>query len=407
MISVDYLIIGGGIAGTTAAETIRAGDSVASIAILEREQNPLYSKILIPNYLQNKISRNKLFLRSVGDYESKKIALYLEATVIGMDAGRNEAYVVLGSGEQGVSETFSFKKLLIAAGGVPKTIPQEFDFGDDTQVLRMQTLRDADVIQAAIKNAKTKNALIFGEGFIAMEFMEIFHSHGFGVYSLCRWGLFGERNFGVIGARLLEDYYSRRGIRFFKNIKAEELIHKNTWLVEKNNKPIAAPFVGVGIGLGRNIDVFTGVDKNVGIICDEFLQTSHPRVWSAGDIAEYYDTISERHHTVGNWNSAFMQGHVAALNMLGAKVSFKTVSTYSLVNFDLNITFIGSRDFYDDTLEFVGTAVDPYLFRALFKNNKICGAVLINRFKDKTLLTEMIERGATKSDVEKTFQQKA
>ena len=91
--------------------------------------------------------------------------------------------------------------------------------------------------------------------------------------------------------------------------------------------------------------------------------------------------------------------------MLGLKIPFTLVPAYSIINFDLNITFIGYRDLYDDAIELVGTAVDPFLLRILIKNNKVCGAVLINRFNEKTRLVQMIEQGATKNDAEKAFYQ--
>ncbi|MEK9175336.1 MAG: FAD/NAD(P)-binding oxidoreductase [Patescibacteria group bacterium] len=406
MISVDYLIIGGGIAGTTAAETLRAGDSIAVIAILERELNCLYSRVLIPHYLNNKISREKLFLRSIGNYESQNISLYLNTTVIGIDSARNEVYVVFGDNNQASHETFSYKKLLIASGGAPKDIPIGFNLGDQAQIYRMQTLRDADNIKMAMNNAKTKDVLVLGEGFIAMEFMDVFFTNGFKVHSLCRGGIFGEKKFGIVGARLLEDYYARHGIQFYKNIKDEETEHKDTWL-SVNNKPIEISLVGASIGIKRNIDIFTGIDKNIGIVSNEFLGTSCPTIWSAGDVAEYYDVISKKHQIVGNWNNAFMQGHVAAQNMLGLKTQFKVVPTYSIINFDLNITFLGCVNDYNDIIEFVGTVVDPFLFRVLFKNDIVRGAVLINRFNKKARLVQMIEQGACKNDIEKTFYQES
>lgn len=405
MITVDYLIIGNGIAGVTAAETIRAHDAVARIAIVDREPYPLYSKVLIPDFLKKKITRDHLFLRTVAHYESRKISLYLNAMVTSVDVARNEAQVLLGEENQKNQETFSYKKILIASGGIPQILPATINFGPAIQTLRMQTLADADVIKSALENASTKEAIVMGEGFIAMEFMEVLHTNGFHVHSICRGGLFGERRFGVQGARMLEEYYTRRGIRFYKNIKDEELQHKETWLVEKN-KAINVSLAGIGIGLARSMEALVGVEKNIGILTNEYLQTSHVSAWAAGDVAEYYDTTQKQRHVTGNWNSAFMQGRTAALNMIGIKTTFHAVPTYTLINFDLNITFLGNYHNFDTVFELAGTVVDPFLLRVLFKDDTVCGAILINRFKDKTRLATMIEEGANKNDVEQVFQQK-
>ena len=74
---IDYLIVGGGIAGTTAAETIRKQDAVGTIAIVSREEHPLYSRVLLPSYVEGKISRESVFLRDISDYEANQIDIYL------------------------------------------------------------------------------------------------------------------------------------------------------------------------------------------------------------------------------------------------------------------------------------------------------------------------------------------
>jgi len=107
----DFLIVGGGIAGTSAAETLREQDRHASIAILEREEHPLYSKVLIPNYLKKKIKREALFLRKTSDYAERGISFFPSTEVKDINYDRREIYSSDG-------RIFPFKKLLLAAGGV-------------------------------------------------------------------------------------------------------------------------------------------------------------------------------------------------------------------------------------------------------------------------------------------------
>ena len=394
MISIDYLIIGGGIAGTVAAETVRAHDMAASIAIVEREAHALYSRVLLPQYIMHKISRADLFLRTSEHYVAHNIGLYPNAVVISVDVSRNEAYVALDGDPARPQETFSYKKLLIASGGHPSPMPETFDLGPAIKILRMHTLADADTIKNTIENASAKDALVLGEGFIAMEFMQIFSASGSKVHILCSNGSFGEKRFGAPGARMLEAYYEHRGMRFYKNIKDAELKHKDAWFTE-HNRPVSVSFAGVGVGITRNIAAYVGIDKNIGITTDEYLRTSAENVWAAGDVAEYYDTISGEHRTVGNWNNAFMQGHVAALNTLGVKTAFKNVPAYTIINFDLNITLLGDVERYDEAIEDIGNVVDLYMERILIKQGKISGAVLINRFNEKTRLSALIARGAS------------
>lgn len=400
MTHVDYLIIGGGIAGTTCAEFLRARDSHAVIAILEKEHHPLYSRVLIPQYLKGRISREQLFLRKLGDYERAHIGFYGNAVVGGIDTNRREVHGVF----EGGSETFSYKKLCIASGGAPRILPPTYSFGENISLLRMQTLDDADTIKDVISKAPTKEALVIGEGFIAMEFLETFLVNGIRPHILCREGAFAKKRFGEAGARLLEAYYEKHGVRFYKNIKDEEMPHYEGWLVDGREK-IVPSLVGVGIGISRAIEVFSGVEKNIGILTNEYLETNIPEVFAAGDVAEYYDTIEKRRRVVGNWTSAFGQGRLAAQNMAGEHVTLHTVPTYTLINVGLNITTVGSTDNFDTEKEYIGHPMNPFLVRLLFKEKKLTGAVLINRFLHKKRLAEFIAEGASYDDVEKEIRE--
>ena len=403
MQSVDYLIIGGGIAGTAAAETIRAHDVSSSIAILEREPHPLYSRVLIPHYLKKKIERERLFLRTTSDYEKQRISFYPDTIMAGCDIERREVTALLGGSVDGSKEIFSYKKLLLATGGAPNPLSASLSFGDEAPMFRMQTIADADTIIDAILKAPTHEAAVLGEGFIAMEFIEAFFINGFRVHVLCRGGFFGEKKLGIRGAQLLEEIYQKHGIRFYKNIRDEEIARRNAWLSE-HNKPFQISVVGVGIGITRGLNMFRALTINRGVVTNEYSQTSNTDVYAAGDIAEWYDSIKGRHTVVGNWTNAFLQGRVAALNMLGQKTSLRVVPTYNIINFGVNLTFVGDVDGGDDVLEEIGTVVYPFLRRVIFQNNKTIGGVLINRFSDKTLLASLVEAGASRDDVEKTFQ---
>src|SRR5438094_55006 len=101
--------------------------------------------------------------------------------------------------------------------------------------------------------------------------------------------------------------------------------------------------VGVGLGLTMNIDIFegTGLETNVGVKTNEFLETNMPDVWSAGDVAEFYDVVSMRHHRMGTWDNSLNHGRHVAKNMLGAKQPYVEVPTYASGMFDSNISVMG------------------------------------------------------------------
>ena len=378
MASADYLIIGGGIAGTSAAEVLRGEDPHAKIAILETEPHVLYSRVLIPKYIKGQIQRDALFLRKISDYAEKNIGFYPSSKVSKINIERREAIL-----ENGL--IFSYKKLLIASGGKPKAWTSGVQ-ADAGRPLRMHTLEDAEKIKDAINNAENKTALVLGEGFIALEFLSIFILNGFKTHLIAKGSAWGEARLGRTGAEMLEEVFKKYGV----------VMHKKTADGEK----IKTALVAAGVGLSRNLEAFAGLEVGQGILADEFLETSCPGIFAAGDIAVFFDVIAGRRRIVGNWTNSFLQGRAAALNMLGRRVIFKNVSTYNISCLDERLTFAGDTEDFDDSLEI---KTGGTLLRALFKENKLKGAVLINRFNDKIEITRLIEAGAAKNEVAKIF----
>ena len=90
--------------------------------------------------------------------------------------------------------------------------------------------------------------------------------------------------------------------------------------------------------------------------------------------------------------------------MMGQKTPLWVVSTYHIVNFGVDCALVGDVEGGDDVWEEVGTVVNPFLRRVVFRSGKTIGGVLINRFEDKTRLASFVEAGASRNDVEKIFQ---
>ncbi|MDP3762965.1 MAG: FAD/NAD(P)-binding oxidoreductase [bacterium] len=414
MDSADYLIVGGGIAGTTAAETIREADAHATIAILEDEPHVLYSRVAIPRYLKNRAQRESLFLRKIDDYKKRGISFYPSTRVLKIDTERREVVIEskakAGLPDGRAGQNFYYKKLLVSSGGRPRPLPEVFRYTGGVKVLRMQTLEDADLIKEAIAGAAEKTArldsamqaLVIGEGFIALEFIAVFAEHGFKIHAVAKGDVWGESRIGRAGGEIFEENFKKHGIMVHR--KTEPSFFKDGEFFLKNGNKIKASVVGAGVGLSRNMDFLSGLEvappAGGGIFTDEFLETSRAGIFAAGDVADFFDVVSGRRRTVGNWTNSFLQGRTAALNMLGGRNVFKNVSAYNITNLDLKLTFVGDTDDYDSVLEKAGQNT---LLRALFKENKLKGAVLINRFDDKILLSQLIERGADKDELEKTF----
>ena len=372
----DYLIVGGGIAGTTAAEFARMKDPLSSIAITEEEPYPLYSKVLIPKYLKGSIAREGLFLRTLEQYVARRIDFFPQTTIARVDFSSHIAHAVDG-------RLFPYKKLLIAAGGKPRRVFSR------TQILRMHTLDDADHIvsvlsgQAGLPAKALAKAGVIGEGFIGLEFLELFVHKQFQTHLFLRGEYFREHHFGKIAGALLMDHFAKNDIVLHRHAAAEP--------------PVSPDLLGIGFGLLRNFDPFPGIMQNQGVVVDEYLKASQPDVYAAGDIAEFYDTISKRHRVVGNWANAMLQGKIAGCNMVGEQAPFRAVTGYRIAILGCSLTLLGDTDNEDAVWE---KEIPSGFVRVFLRRGIVRGALLINAVRLERVLSGMIERLASHHDLE-------
>lgn len=385
----DYVIIGGGIAGVTAAETIRERDRNATITIISTEPHVLYSRVLLPYYLKKRIPREKLFLRTINDFTEKQIDLRLLEEVVAVSPAKHEVDLKSGA-------SLLFKKLLIASGGQAR---QWGTAADQPFLYRLQTIDDADRLMQDFY--KIKKAVVIGSSFIGLEFVEIFTLRKVPVVLLMRDTHFFSKLLDPRGGALMQKNFVKQGI----DIRASEEITAVTPAgevlevsVRAGREKVSCNAIGLGIGIERSLEFAekSGIAVGeMGIKTNEFLETNHADIFAAGDIAEFYDVIRGTSHTDGNWTNAFLQGKRAGLVMTGEREVFRNVSSYSITNLGFQITAIGQCDPQAETVVRVDEEHNGYA-RLFIRNGVLTGAALINRFSDKLHLTELIK---TKSPV--------
>lgn len=391
-----YLIIGGGIAGVTAAETIRERDHEGNIGICSEEPHLLYSRVLLPNYIKNVIPQDRLFLRTADDFEAKNIAFLLGKRVMFVDAEKREAKTAEG-------ETYSFEKLLLASGGAPRTLGAP---GEDKRgIFYLQTIEDADRIRDAAGNAK--KAIIVGGGFIALEFLEVTRTQNIPTTLICRspW-MFGKA-LDAAGGALLEENLARNGVEFSFENSVTEFFGTDavSGVMTRIGTAFRSDFVGIGAGIRRHDDFLLGTGISIvpgkGVRVNEFLETAVPGIFAAGDVAEYFDTTIGRSHTHGNWTNAFLQGKIAGENMVGnTRVPFRKAPSYSITNFGFRITCLG----WTEEIEGVETlsrmdAREKMYARFFLEKGLLVGAVLINMPQKKALFARIIEEKISTPDI--------
>ncbi|MER3449167.1 MAG: NAD(P)/FAD-dependent oxidoreductase [Chloroflexota bacterium] len=388
----DYVIIGNGIAGTTAAEVIRRADPGGCVVLISEEPYPLYNRVALPRFLKGQVREEKVLMRTVEAHTKQGIKLLLETRVVGLNL--EDRTVITEAGKE-----LAFDRLLIASGGRPNrlNVPGAEAHG----VFNFQTLDDAKAILAALKDAR--RAVTIGGSFIGYELTEAFRARGLEVTWLMR-GPYFLSSFGYLdedGGRIVDLIARRNGVEvIYEDEAAEVLVNcgRVKGVKTKRGRHLEADVIGVGIGLSLNIDFLRGtpIECRRGVLTDEYLRASVAGVYAAGDVAEFYDLITGERHALGTWPNAAQQGKVAAKNMLGAEEAFLEVPDYTSGLFDSNIACSGVLPREHPDLEAIKWADFENLSykRLFFKGGRLVGAVLIGEMRGRKRLLELIKAKA-------------
>ena len=390
MTQFKYLIIGGGVAGTTAAETIRQNDPSGSIAIVSDEPHVFYSRIMLskPIFFLEKIPFEQVYLKNETWYKERNIAFLGGKTAVGMNA--EEKTVSLDDGA-----VLQYEKLLLAIGGYPrKWDPQKIQGSDKKGVCYLRTLEDAKKIIEGVKTAKS--AVCVGGGFVSFEACELLRMKNIDTTLLIMephyWANVWDETSGLI----VEEYLRQGGVNVLKNEEVEKVFGADR--VEsvrtKSGKDIPCQMVVVGIGLTFPVGPFKDcMDCGRGIKTNEYLETNALDVWAAGDAVEFYDVVVGESVQLGNWVNAQVQGRVAGLNMLGKKQPFRMVSFYTTQGFGLSIAFVGDiRPLPDRTVITRGSRESKSYGRLILKDKELVGATLLNRTPEMAPISKLIEK---------------
>jgi NAD(P)H-nitrite reductase large subunit len=382
---VEFLIVGGGVAGTTAAETIRAR-SEGRIMIVTDDRHTLYSKVRLPDYIAGKIPREKVFLKDESWYREKGIDLLREVSVETLSLKEQSAYLSNGM-------TIQYDKLLLATGGFARRLRCPGFELDGIYYLR--TIEDAECIQQAIRTAK--KAVVIGGGFIGLELARCFLQGGLETAMVMMEPQFWPSALDKESAKMIEDLLHQKGVMIHYSDQVKEFwgnSHVQRVLLA-SGKSYGCEMVGMGIGIDTLPPFIktSGLLWKRGILTDECLRTSDFYVFAAGDVAEFYDVDRSHPHQIGNWSNATEQGKVAGSNMVGERNIFKSVSSYVIRIFGLSVGFVGNTTLMPGTQVIRrGSASDGDYVRLFIRNGVVKGATLMNRTHEIRPIMELIKR---------------
>lgn len=379
---MKYVIVGAGMAGTTAAEEIRKIDKEGSIVLLSEEPHRLYSRVLLPHYIKGKIERERVFLKKPDWYLNQNIEFYPSVTVTKLDL--KNRFVATSDGRE-----HEYDKLLLATGGEVETLG-----GEPRGVSYFRTLDDADQLLQLLNEQPTRAGII-GGGFIALEYINIFADRKIPADLFLR----GDRFFGKVldedSSALIREKAEADGIVVHTNaIDVEMMGEKTLTGVRVGSKEYPLTMLGVGIGIRPDLAWIkeAGVEVQKGIVANAYLETNVPDVFTAGDIAEYDDLIGGRRLITGNWMNATMQGRTVGKTMTGERTAFELVSSYSTNCRGMEIIFIGDTDRgAAERVVVEGSKAEGGVVQLFVRDERVVGATLVNRNHERARITAMIK----------------
>lgn len=390
-----YLIIGGGVAGTTAADTIRKNDPQGSIAIISDEPYPLYSRVMLskPNFFLGQIPFDKVWLKNKEWYKKNEIIFIGGKSAVSIDA-KNKT-IRLDDGAE-----IKYEKLLLATGACAR--PWKVEGSDNKQeIFQLRTLDDGKALIAATKTAK--HVIAIGSAFITFEMADILRQAGVDFTVVMLESYYWEPILDEAGGRLIEKALVANGVKIMCQAEIVKVLGDKTvtGVILKNGTEILCDMIICGIGLVCPLEWIknAGIDVDRGILANEYLETNLPDVWTAGDVAEFKDLILQEIVQLGSWINAQEQGKIAGLNMLGQKKPFRFVSFYSVRGFGVNISFLGDvRPLPDREFISRGSAFANSYARLIVLNKELVGAVLINRNQEIRSIIKLIENNIDVSE---------
>ena len=380
----SYVIIGDGIAGSSAAETLREEAPDADITVITDEGEALYNRILIKEFAKGKMPEAPISIHDGSWYEERDIELELNTHVTTIDVDGHEIETHSG-------DVIEYDKLLVATGGTPTQLP--VDNSDAEGVHHFWTFQDARGIEEHASEAET--GLVVGAGLLGIDLAAICGAQDVDAKYLMRGDCWWRYALSEEGAEIIHDGLREKGVEpVFQSGVDHFTVDDDgavTGAVDPNGVEYDGDFVGVAIGLNFNTEFLrgTGIELDDGIVVDEYMQTNVEDVYAAGDLTQFHDVLLGEQAQNGSWGSAKEQGQIAAKNMVAdaEEAVFEWVSSYSITHFDFPFLSFGHPTQGDDYVE--KKYSDTEWRRVVFKDGKVIGGVLIGDLAPQTKLKKL------------------
>ncbi len=335
-------IIGAGAAGSAAAEMLRRQGYDGPITMVDPDPGAPYDRPnLSKDYLAGNAPEEWIPLRPDDFYEQHGIEL-VRARVTALDA-RGKRITLDAGGER------RFDRLLLAVGAEP--IHLELPGADQPHVHYLRSLADS---RSIIENAKrAKRAVVVGASFIGLEVAASLRARDLEVHVVALDAIPFERILGRELGELIRRTHEKHGVVFHLENTVTSIDARTVTL--RSGGALDADLVVLGVGVRPRLSLAeeAGLTMDRGVSVNEFLETSAPGIYAAGDLARWPDPHTGDRIRVEHWVVAQRMGQAAALNLLGGRVPFAAVPFFWSQHYDMAINYVGHAARWD-RIEIIG-----------------------------------------------------
>jgi apoptosis-inducing factor 3 len=333
----NIVIVGGGAAGNAAAEMLRREGFAGGVTIISADGAVPYDRPnLSKDFLAGAAKEEWIPLRSADFYREREIELLLNTRVAAIDPVQKKVVLGHGGGR-------NFDALLLATGAEPVRL--KIHGADLPHVCYLRSLSDCRAIIA--KAAGVKRVVTVGASFIAMEAAASLVQRKLQVHVVAPEAVPMERILGPRVGEYLRQLHERNGVVFHLQQTVAAIDERKVSL--KDGQSIEADLVVVGIGVRPLTDLAeeAGIKTERGVLVNEYLETSVPQIFAAGDIARWPDPLTGDDIRVEHWMVAERQGQTAAKNILGHRQRFDTVPFFWTTQYDFTLNYVGHAEKWD------------------------------------------------------------
>jgi NADPH-dependent 2,4-dienoyl-CoA reductase/sulfur reductase-like enzyme/nitrite reductase/ring-hydroxylating ferredoxin subunit len=336
------IIVGGGAAGSAAAEMLRRCGFHGEVSIVDDDGDAPYDRPnLSKDYLAGNAPEEWIPIRPPGFYDEHNVRL-VHGRALRLDTSRRTLEVDSVASQA----PLPFDALILATGAEPVRLT--IAGGNLSHVHYLRTLRDSRALIAAAKSAK--RAVVIGASFIGLEVAASLRARNskLAVHVIAPESLPLERVMGRELGRYIQSLHEDHGVVFHLQRTVAQ-IEANAVVLDDGQR-LTADLVAVGVGVRPRLQLAeaAGLSVDKGVLVNEYLETSAPGVYAAGDIARWPDPHSGDRIRVEHWVVAQRQGQTAARNILGARERFDQVPFFWSAHYDVSINYVGHAGPHDD-----------------------------------------------------------